>query len=169
AFKRSDEDKQAALHALTKLAVFSQEAEVRRAAVAALKDRAQSADAATLLRGLHYPWPSVAESSAEAVVELKRKDLIPDLIKMLDEPDPRAPVVRENKAQKVVTVREVVKINHHRNCLLCHPPGNTPDVMTLTSESTPREIEKGVEAVSCFISKQADDVVVGAIPTAGQA
>jgi len=25
-------------------------------------------------------------------------------------------------------VRELVRINHHRNCLLCHPPGNTPDV-----------------------------------------
>jgi len=25
-------------------------------------------------------------------------------------------------------VREVVRINHHRNCLLCHAPGNTPSV-----------------------------------------
>jgi hypothetical protein len=28
----------------------------------------------------------------------------------------------------VTVAREVVRVNHHRNCLLCHAPGNDPDV-----------------------------------------
>ena len=33
-------------------------------------------------------------------------------------------------------VRELVRVNHHRNCLLCHAPGNTGNVSpdTLTAE-----------------------------------
>jgi hypothetical protein len=30
--------------------------------------------------------------------------------------------------KSVAVVREVVRVNHHRNCLLCHAPGNTENV-----------------------------------------
>jgi hypothetical protein len=171
AFNRSDLDKKAAAHALTNLAVFSQEKEVRQAAIAALQNHPETADKALLLHGLHYPWPSIAQNSADAVTQLKRQDLIPDLISMLDSPDPRAPIVKEVKNQKVSLVREVVRINHHRNCLLCHPPGNTPDVMTteVWQGVKPRAIEKGVEAVDCNIRMKADDVLTGTVPSAGEA
>jgi hypothetical protein len=123
------------------------------------------------LHGLRYPWPSVAQAAAHAIIQLKQKDLVPELIKMLDEPDPRAPVVRESQGKKETVLREVVKINHHRNCLLCHPPGNTPDVMKVAawSEGAPeRVIEKDVKVVWARISERAEDVLVGAVPTPGQ-
>jgi hypothetical protein len=172
AFDKTDEDKTAATHALTKLAIFSQEAEVRHAAIDALRKRAQGADNAVLLHGLRYPWPSVAQSAADLASALKRKDLVPELIKMLDEPDPRAPAAQEIKGKKTPVLREIVRINHHRNCLLCHPPGNAPDVMTIQpldkdAKNNTWEIEKGVEAMYCEITKQADDVLVGAVPTPG--
>jgi hypothetical protein len=31
----------------------------------------------------------------------------------------------EGEVVKTTVVREVVRINHHRNCLLCHPPADT--------------------------------------------
>ena len=47
---------------------------------------------------------------------------------MLEQPDPRAPVTREVKGKRVPVVRELVRVNHHRSCLLCHAPGNTGKV-----------------------------------------
>jgi hypothetical protein len=46
---------------------------------------------------------------------------------MLEEPDPRAPVVKEVEGKKVPVVRELVRINHLRNCMLCHPAANASD------------------------------------------
>jgi hypothetical protein len=47
---------------------------------------------------------------------------------VLAQPDPRAPRTKQVDGKQVVEVRELVRINHHRNCLLCHAPGNTADV-----------------------------------------
>ena len=171
AYDKSDLDKLAATQALTKLAVFEPDETLRRAAIAALQTRGLGADTALLLHGLRYPWPSIARTTAETVAELKRDDLVPELIKMLDEPDPRAPASRTAGDKTVSFVREVVKINHHRNCLLCHPPGNTPDVMTLQpwdEGKYKRALEKDVDAYFVNIKKQADDILVGAVPTPGE-
>jgi hypothetical protein len=48
---------------------------------------------------------------------------VKQLVNFLDEPDPRAPVVTRFDNRTVPVVRELVRINHHRNCLLCHAPG----------------------------------------------
>src|SRR5262249_22232664 len=42
---------------------------------------------------------------------------------------------KEIDKKKVVVVNELVRVNHHRNCVLCHAPGNTNDVSpeTLTA------------------------------------
>jgi hypothetical protein len=114
--------------ALIKLALYADEIEVRSAALKALEKHADHDIKDSLLKGLTYPWPPIAENAAQAIVHLKRTDLVPDLVNFLGEPDPRLPVTREIKGQKVPVVRELVRINHHRNCLLCHPPGNTRDV-----------------------------------------
>jgi hypothetical protein len=114
--------------ALARLAIFSFDSEVRKPAIAALKDRPKEDISATLLAGLRYPWPAVVHNAGEAIVQLGRKDLVPQLVGLLDEPDPRAPAEATVDGQKRLVVREVVRINHHRNCQLCHPPGNTPDV-----------------------------------------
>jgi hypothetical protein len=64
----------------------------------------------------------VAERASDALVQLERKDLAPQLVAFLDEPDARAPIDGEMKGQKTSLVRELVRVNHHRNCLLCHAP-----------------------------------------------
>jgi hypothetical protein len=117
-----------ATRALAKLALFSAEDEVRRAALDALQVRRERDYTEVLLEGFRYPLPAVAKRAAEAVVKLERKDLVPQLVALLDEPDPRAPLVQEVDGKKVPMVRELVRLNHHRSCLLCHAPGNTPTV-----------------------------------------
>jgi hypothetical protein len=117
-----------ATKALAKLALFSAEEEVRRAAVDALQVRRERDYTAILLEGFRYPQPAVARRAAEALIQLERKDLLPQLVAVLDEPDPRAPTVRELDGKQVPMVRELVRLNHHYSCLLCHAPGNTSTV-----------------------------------------
>jgi hypothetical protein len=114
-----------ATRALAKLVLFSPECEVRQAAVEALKVRRERDYTDILLQGFHYPWPAVARRASEAVVKLERTDLLPQLVALLDEPDPRAPVVKDKKPP---VVRELVRLNHHQSCLVCHAPGNTSTV-----------------------------------------
>jgi hypothetical protein len=123
-----------ATRALARLAIFSAEDEIRAAALNALKVRRERDYTAILLEGLRYPLPTVARRASEAVVKLERSDLVPQLVSLLEEPDPRAPVLKEVDHKRVPVVREVVRINHHKNCMLCHSPGNTgsvsPDTLT---------------------------------------
>ena len=108
--------------------MFSREESTRKAATDVLQTRPAGPATAILLQGLRYPWPDVARNAADAIALLKRTDLIPELVKTLDEPDPRAPKQQMIDGKKAIVVRELVRINHHRNCLLCHPPGNTPEI-----------------------------------------
>ena len=117
-----------ATRALAKLVLFSAADEVRRAAVDALQIRRERDYTDTLMQGFHYPMPAVARRAADALVKLERKDLLPQLVAVLDEPDPRAPALQEVEGKKVPVVRELVRLNHHRSCLVCHAPGNTPSV-----------------------------------------
>jgi hypothetical protein len=110
-----------ATQALARLALFSAEEEVRRPALEALKGRRKQDYQAILMQGFHYPLPEVAERAAVAVATLKHEDLVPQLVDLLDEPDPRLPTAKPVDGQRVWVVREVVRINHHRNCMLCHP------------------------------------------------
>jgi hypothetical protein len=117
-----------ATRALARLAIFSEEEAVRKAAIDSLKIRRERDYTAILVNGLHYPWPTVARRAAEAIAKLERNDLVPQLIGLLEEPDPRAPVMQESKGKQVPVVRELVRVNHHQSCLLCHAPGNTGKV-----------------------------------------
>jgi hypothetical protein len=117
-----------ATRALARLAVFSRDAEVRRPALAALQHRPREDYTDVLLAGLRYPWPAFNRNASEAITQLRRQDLVPQLVAILDEPDPRAPISIEVSGKPTPAVREVVKVNHHRNCLLCHAPGNTTDM-----------------------------------------
>jgi hypothetical protein len=117
-----------ATRALARLAIFSPEEEVQKAAVEALKVRRERDYTEVLVQGLRYPWPPVARRAADAIAKLERTDLLPQLVGVLEEPDPRAPVVQETNQKKSTVVRELVRVNHHRSCLLCHAPGNTGTV-----------------------------------------
>ena len=108
--------------ALAKIAIFAEEESIRRDALAALATRREKDFTNVLLAGLNYPWPAVAQRSADAIVQLKRQDLLTQLVEVLDRPDPRAPQAQAKDGKQVTVVREMVRINHLRNCLLCHSP-----------------------------------------------
>ena len=108
-----------ATRALAKLAIFSAEDDVRSAAVESLKVRREKDYTDILVKGLRYPFPAVAKRSADAIAGTGRSDLIGELVAVLDEDDPRMPQAKGGKK----VVREMVKVNHHRNCMMCHAPG----------------------------------------------
>jgi hypothetical protein len=114
--------------ALASLAIFSPEDEVRLAAIDSLKVRREKDYTDIILRGLRYPWPAVAKRSADTVARLGRTDLVPELVALLEEGDPRLPATKDAGGKKVAVVREMVKVNHHRNCIMCHAPGNPENV-----------------------------------------
>ncbi|MCI0377321.1 MAG: HEAT repeat domain-containing protein [Gemmataceae bacterium] len=111
----------AATKALVKRALYDLDWEVRYAAIEALKKRPKGEYANDLLDGFHYPWSVVAYRAAEAALALKCDDLVPKLVNLLEAPDPTAPFVKDVDGRSVWTVRQIVKVNHHRSCLLCHP------------------------------------------------
>jgi hypothetical protein len=115
----------AATKALARTAVFDSNNEVRIAAVDGLKNRRKADYTDVLLAGLHHPWPQAAQNAAHAIARLQRRDLVPQLVAFLAEPDPRAPI---DNGHGELAVHEMVKINHHRNCLLCHQPSD-PNTM----------------------------------------
>jgi hypothetical protein len=125
-----------ATHALARMAIFSAEDDVRQAAIDALRVRREKDYTDTLVKGLSYPYPPVAKRAADAIAKLERKDLIPELIAVLERDDARMPVTKEIDGEKTHVVRELVRLNHHRNCMMCHSPGNpgTVPAETLTAE-----------------------------------
>jgi len=107
---------------LARAAVFSPDKSLRDQAIKALAVRPSKEATEVLRSGLRYPWPAVAQNAAHAIVQLRRVDLIPQLKTALDEPDPRGPRAATIDGKKVTVAHEVVRINHLRNCMLCHAP-----------------------------------------------
>lgn len=128
-----------ATRALARLAIFSVEDEVQAAAVDALKVRREKDYTDILLKGLRYPWPAVAKRSASAIARMERNDLLPELLTMLDEGDPRLPQLKREGWRGVTVVREVVKVNHLRNCAMCHTPVGSGVVPALLTVQVPIE------------------------------
>ncbi|MCI0463570.1 MAG: hypothetical protein L0Z62_42075 [Gemmataceae bacterium] len=108
--------------ALARLAVFDLEPGVRALALETLKGRPADQYRPILLDGLRYPWAPVAERAAEGLARLNLRDTIPELVRLLDQPDPNTPFLKKEGTKEVPVVREMVRINHFRNCLLCHAP-----------------------------------------------
>ena len=75
-----------------------------------------------LFEALRYPWPAAADHAAQATVRLNDVDALPKLREMLHLPDPLAPF-QDVRGKWVVN--ELVRVNHLRNCLLCHPPSQS--------------------------------------------
>jgi hypothetical protein len=98
---------------------------VRRAALAALRQRPPSDYLPILVRGLRYPWPPVADHAALALRLHKPSEAAAALIDLLDLPSPSAPVY--DVGTNEYKVREMVRLNHLRNCLLCHAPSAHKD------------------------------------------
>ena len=130
-----------ATEGLLNRAVFDLSPEVRESANAKLNLLYHSGYRRELLKALRYPWPEVAWNAAEALAALKDTEAVPELIELLDSPDPSLPTL-DGSGRRVV--KELVGINHVQNCLLCHPPsrGKTdrvrrvvPTELTTSSDS----------------------------------
>jgi hypothetical protein len=114
----------AATQALVQRALFDLSEEVREAAVAVLAERPGDEFRTELLAGFRYPWAPVADHAAEALVALRDRAALPGLVQVLDEADPALATVPPSPEGKPATpvVREVVRVNHLKNCLMCHAP-----------------------------------------------
>src|ERR1022692_508620 len=108
-----------ATRTIARAAIFDASGEVRTAAIKAMKNRPAEESSAILMHGIRYPLPIIAKRTAQAMLALDRRDLLPQLVSFLDEPAPGDPVETKLNEENVCVVREVVRINHHRNCLLC--------------------------------------------------
>jgi HEAT repeats len=117
----------AAVAVLARRAVFDPSADVRQAALAALHSRRPADYLPTFLSGLRHPWPPANRHAAEALVALGAEAAAWDLVRLLDAPDPAAPFEMDEGGQKVTAVRELVRVNHHGGCLLCHAPSFAAD------------------------------------------
>jgi hypothetical protein len=113
-------DGKEATRALARRAAFDLSPAVRSKAVETLRKRSASDARPVFVSALQHPWPPVADHAALALAQLNDREAVGALEKMLDRPDPRAPQKEGGKW----FVREVVRVNHLRNCLLCHPPAD---------------------------------------------
>ena len=111
---------------LAQRATFDPSPEVRQAAIDALRQRPAGEARRTLVDALRYPWPAAADHAADALAVLRDRDAAPLLVALLDKPDPTAPYTTRTGA----SVRELVRVNHVQNCLLCHVPAVGRDPVT---------------------------------------
>jgi hypothetical protein len=124
-------------HVLTRLALFDPEPSVRSEALLALYGRPPAESTKLLLEALRYPWAPVAQRAADAMVSLQREDLVPQLVDALHAPDPTAPFEHVIDGKRQLMVRELVKVNHHKNCLLCHAPAGTKNTRDVPLGAVP--------------------------------
>src|SRR5262249_27804619 len=119
------EGKQATV-ALARRAVFDLSPTVRKKAAEALQGRKLADAREVFLAAFRHPWAPAADHAALALVALDDQSAVPALKAQLDEPDPSLPV----KVGDQWTSRELVRVNHLRNCLLCHAPSlNSKDLV----------------------------------------
>lgn len=111
----------ASSEALAQRAIYDLSPQVREQAINALQSRRVSEYQQVLLNGLRWPWRPVTEHSAEAIAALQLKELKLELDAILQEPDPTLPFTKANDSGKGLYVRELVKLSHAQNCLVCHP------------------------------------------------
>jgi hypothetical protein len=108
---------------LAHVAVFAPESEVREAAVASLLVRRSGAYEYVLVRNLTHPLPQIVQNAADALIKLQVEDpyYLEPIARLLKYEEVRDFGTAE---EPVRSVKEVVKLNHLRNCMLCHPPSS---------------------------------------------
>jgi hypothetical protein len=122
--------------ALLNRAIFDLDPDVRRLALASLRNGNKADYRSVLKQALRYPWQPVVRNAVEAIVTLDLKEMVPDLLAALDEPQPGLPtVVKGEDGKERVVVQEVVRINHHRNCMLCHAAVTPKEAIAITRET----------------------------------
>lgn len=104
-----------AAQVLARRSVFDPSAKVRADAREAIRDKA--AVRPILLAALRHPWAPAAAHAAEALERLGDRAALPALKAMLELPPPEEPF-RDGSGRWMK--RELVRIDHVRNCVLCH-------------------------------------------------
>ncbi|CAN5561644.1 hypothetical protein BH11PLA2_BH11PLA2_04590 [soil metagenome] len=123
-----DIDGAEATTALVQWAVFDTDAGNRAAAIEALRGRERKGVSSRLASYLNYPWPAAVEHACEALVALGCTEAIPQLQAAESQPDPDAPFAVDLPDNTGGTFRRsMTRVNHARNCLLCHPPSFKTD------------------------------------------
>jgi len=123
--------------ALANRAVFDLDGDVRYRAISALRARPKAEYRDVLLNALRHPWAPVVQNACQALAALEVKEALPRLVDLLDEPAPNVPkVVPTPNGERKTVVKEMVRVNHHRNCLLCHAPVNDLTARQIGSRSS---------------------------------
>jgi hypothetical protein len=126
-------EKPAAIEGLTRIALYDPDSDLRQKAVIALKSRPAEESRPYLIEGFAHPMSCVADHAATALTLLNDRGAVPELIDLLGKPDPNAPIPDESGTP---VVHELVKINHARNCQMCHAPSwDTNEVARATVPS----------------------------------
>ncbi len=123
---------------LTERALFDVSPKVRASAIQALTQRPREEFRPTLLDAFRYPWAPVAQHAAEALVALQDREALPALNRLLDARDPTAPYISSEGNGKP-RVRELVRVNHLRNCVLCHAPSTSSSDLVVAPVPKPGE------------------------------
>lgn len=117
----ADIDGKEATAAIAQRAIFDLSSAIREKAVAALAKRTDRDYWPVLADGLRYPWAPAADHAAEAIAALRVESRLSDLVDLLKEPDPNITFTEGKRTM----VREVVRLNHMSNCLVCHAPSQS--------------------------------------------
>ena len=113
-----------ATRALADRAMFDPDPDLRRHARLALRKRNLSQTRPRLHEGLRHVWEPAAAFAAQALIEVDGQDSVPHLVELLDAPDPDEPFRNERYE---LLQREIVRLNHMKNCVTCHKPERFPD------------------------------------------
>jgi hypothetical protein len=108
--------------ALAMRAVVDVSAVVREAAVRGLASRPATVSRQLLLAGFRYPWQPAVAHASEALAALNDRGAVPELERLLDQPPPEMTLEALPGRQRGSGIRELVRVNHLGNCLLCHSP-----------------------------------------------
>jgi hypothetical protein len=84
-------------------AIFDIDAEVREQALHALLDRPTAGLEDAVAAALRYPWRPAVYNATRVVATLRMHQFIPDLVAMLDAPDPDAPFANWWRSTIIVT------------------------------------------------------------------
>jgi hypothetical protein len=146
-------DGSAAAMALAERAMFDTSPEIRKVARHALSLRGLGDVVRNrLLGGFRYPWPPVSAFAAQALVELDDQESIPNLIELLDAPDPAAAFLNDEGSP---VKRELVRLSHMRNCVICHAAASSKDpirgFVPTPTQSLPRAYYQSRSGGSSFV------------------
>ena len=88
--------------------------------------------------------------------------MLADVVDVLDQPDPRAPLTQKIDGKNATVVRELVRVNHHHNCLLCHAPANAGIVPrdVLTAQVPLPDLPLGASPFSGYGGGASPDIFV---------